>query len=121
MADLREFTEKELMDEYCYVVAVNHNNLQGLLSCIDRKGYMSSEHGWCADVYEYGEVCIVTGDYPIGNVEAAYYTVREYEALANAIKGNNTNWDETKANLEILLSLFCKDVRCHIDNGCDWV
>lgn len=119
MNDLREFTERELMDEYCYVVAVNYCNLQDLLSCINRIGYMSSIYGWDADVYEFEDTCIVTGYRPIGNLELSYDTAKKYESIARALREGNLNWETIKENLKNLLSIFCNEARGYMDEGYD--
>lgn len=119
MNEIREFTERELMDDYCYVVAVNYGNLQDLLSRIKPIGYISSKCGWDADVYEVGGVCIVMGYRPKGNLEIKYDTAIKYEKIARAIKEGNSNWMMVKDALLRLLEIFCENCRYAIDNGAD--
>lgn len=119
MNEIREYTERELMDDYCYVVAVNYCKLQDLLSCVSRIGYMSSEYGWDADVYEVDDVCIVTGYRPVGNLEIRYNTAMKYEKIARSIKEGNSNWTVVKEALRGLLGIFCDNCCYAIDNGAD--
>lgn len=117
MNEIREYSERELMDDYYYVVAVNYCNLQDLLSCENRIGYMSSEYGWDADVYEIDDVCIVTGYRPVGNLEIKYDTAMKYEKIARSIKEGNSNWTVVKEALRGLLGIFCDNCRTAIDAG----
>ena len=95
MNELHEFTERELMDEYCYVVAVNYCNLQ------------------------FEDTCIVTGYRPIGNLELSYDTAKKYESIARALREGNINWETIKENLKNLLSIFCNEARGLMDEGYD--
>jgi hypothetical protein len=102
-------TKKEVMSNYKQVICISYCNAQNLLSAKSADAYTTRPEGWAADIYEFGNVAIVTGYAPFGNLTPGYNMVRKYDLLAEEIRYNNESTD-INADLNKLLTSFILDV-----------
>ena len=95
-------TNRAVSNGYRKIITVGYCELQTLLKYESPIAYASGVYGWNYDVYQYGNVAIVTGyrSFPKG-IHADYKTVRKYEAMAS---GKN------REELEQLIKLFIDEV-----------
>lgn len=61
-------TEKAIEQNYYKIIKVGYCNLQYLLQYEEPVAYTSGVYGWNADVYDFGNIAIVTGYRPFGNI-----------------------------------------------------
>lgn len=78
-------TQKAIKEGYKKVISVSYASLQRLLKWHDPIAYTANCYGWRADIYSFGNVAIVTGYSPFGNVKPDYNLIREYEKKAEVI------------------------------------
>lgn len=102
-------TKRSVMDNYNKVIEVGYCGLQNLLRRESRSAYTTGTYGWNADVYDFGDVAIVTGYRPFGNVRPDYEVCNKYDTEAmNVIMGNG--YDTTKEKLDNLIKKFIEEV-----------
>jgi hypothetical protein len=63
-------------------------------------------YGWRSDVYKFGDVAIVTGYAPFGNIEPSYDVIQYYERKAEEIIENNWRLNTQKDLLDKLIQEF---------------
>ncbi len=104
-------TRKEVMAGYYRVISIGYCDLQDLLYFRNRIAYTSGVYGWNADIYDFGNVAIVTGYRPFGNVSVQYETVKQYNDTAREIACNyKIPYDERKELVNMLLEEFILSV-----------
>ena len=105
-------TQKAIKNGYDTIISVNYCRLQTLLSCAEPIAYTTRREGWGADIYDIdGNIAIVTGYAPFGNVKPDYETLTAYEKRAEAIRYNYTlQWDDMRDQLRDLLREFIQEV-----------
>lgn len=97
-------TKKAVMAGYDKVICAGYCTLQNLLSCESRTAYTCGVYGWNADVYDFGNVAIVTGARPFGNVRPDWDDLRAIDKRAEQVK-EACRWDyeSKKAALRALI------------------
>ena len=103
-------TKKATMKNYDYIISVGYCNLQRMLSCENVSAYTVRREGWGADIYSFGNVAIVTGYSPFGNVKANYDFCERYENEAEAICKATFQWEDRKVQLDNLINKFIAEV-----------
>mgnify|MGYP000851571857 CR=1 FL=1 len=111
-------TKKAEQNNRRNIIRVGASDLYYLLKFTEPVAYTSGVYGWNADVYGFGNVAIVTGYRPFGNIHPDYDIVEKYNQLGKEIyeeKHNSTrDWneeDEDKKNrLNKLIEEFIKEV-----------
>lgn len=105
-------TKKAVNNGYSVRVCVPYCDLQHLLALESPVAYTSRREGWAADIYDVGgNVAIVTGYAPFGNVKADYTICRKYEQEAQKIRRDcNLSYEQMKEQLRELLQRFVKEV-----------
>lgn len=105
-------TQRAIKNGYNTIISVNYGRLQSLLSCAEPIAYTTRREGWGADIYDIdGNIAIVTGYAPFGNVKPDYETLTAYEKRAEAIRYNYTlQWDDMRDQLRDLLREFVQEV-----------
>ena len=103
-------TQKAIKNGFYKVISIGYCNLQHLLNCEIETAYTTRREGWAADIYDFGNVAIVTGYAPFGNIRPDYETVKKYDNMAREIIGNIFSWDERKAALRSLIDNFIEEV-----------
>ena len=103
-------TQKAIKNGFYKVISIGYCDLQHLLNCETEAAYTTRREGWAADIYDFGNVAIVTGYNPFGNIRPDYETVKKYDNMACEIIGNIFSWDERKAALRSLIDNFIEEV-----------
>lgn len=86
-------TQRQVLDNYCYVISVGYCDLQYLLQFKSPNYYTCGVYGWNSDIYDLGNgVALSTGYRPFGNLKASYYHItRKYNEKAKKIINNYYN------------------------------
>lgn len=102
-------TKKSVMNGYCKVISIGYCGAQYLLKYQDRIAYTTGRDGWNADIYYFGNIAIVTGYRPFGNIDPDYELVNSYEKKAAAIVCNySLDYDAQKKRVNKLLNEFIR-------------
>lgn len=74
--------------------------------------YYSGVYGWYADIYEYGNIAIVTGYAPFGDIEVTKEICTKYEKIATQILycEREISYKERCEDMEQLLGKFIREV-----------
>ena len=75
-------TKKAVNAGYGTRIEVGYADLQFLLKYKDAVAYTTRIEGWGADIYDFGNVAIVTGYAPFGNFRPDYDMVHRYDKAA---------------------------------------
>ena len=78
-------TKKAVNAGYGIRICIGYADLQHLLYYRSPVAYITRAEGWAADIYDFGNVAIVTGYAPFGNVKPDYELVRCYDRMAREI------------------------------------
>ena len=78
-------TKKAIMAGYTKCISVGYCSMQYLLRYEEPIAYTSGVYGWNADIYSFGNICIVTGYRPFGNIHPDYEVIEKYELEASKI------------------------------------
>ena len=103
-------TQKAIKNGFSKIISVGYCNLQHLLNCETETAYTTRREGWAADIYDFGNVAIVTGYAPFGNIRPDYETVKKYDNMDREIIGNIFSWEERKNALRALIENFIEEV-----------
>jgi len=104
-------TRSVVNNGYVTRISVGYCNLQSLLNYINPVSYTCGVYGWNADIYEIGDIAIITGYRPFGNISPSYDICQKYEEEANKIRNNFTiSWEKEKELLNELIITFIKEV-----------
>lgn len=106
-------TTKKAMNKGFFTVSVGYCNLQDLLAYEEPVAYTSGVYGWNADIYTFGNIAIVTGYRPFGNVRGVdYEMIRKYETAAREIRCNaGLDYDRKKQAVQNLLADLLGEIR----------
>lgn len=104
-------TKKAVNVGYDKKICVSYCRLQTLLAYEEPVSYTTRVEGWGADIYEFGNIAIVTGYAPFGNVKPDYDVCHKYESLAEKIRYNySLSYEEQKSQLASLIREFIAEV-----------
>ena len=103
-------TKKAIMTKFNKIIAVPYCGLQYLLSYESPVAYTANREGWASDIYYMGgEVVIVTGYAPFGNVRPSRDLLKKYENKAMEIF-SDSNWEKKPYLLKDLQKEFIEEV-----------
>lgn len=104
-------TRKDVKNGYEKIIYVGYCALQRLLKCESRIAYTTRAEGWGADIYDFGNVAIVTGYAPFGNIHPKHEINEKYEAIAKTIiDANPYDWKVQKTVLRDLITVYINEV-----------
>lgn len=108
-----ETTAKSIRWQYGLLICVGYCALQDLLTYEQPQAYTHGVYGWNADVYDMsiigrGNIAIVTGYRPFGQIHPSYEVTEKYEKLAMEIK--QERHDDIRARLRELIKQFVEEV-----------
>lgn len=111
-------TKKEVKSNYRNIIRLGAVELYYLLKFTEPVAYTSGVYGWNADIYDLGNVAIVTGYRPFGNITPDYKIVEKYNQLGREIyeeehdptKDRNEEREEKENRLNQLINQFIKEV-----------
>ena len=108
-------TQKAIKANYNTIICVPYCGLQNLLNYENPVAYTERREGWAADIYDMGgEVAIVTGYAPFGNIRPSYELLERYEKQTEQIRYNHSvTWEEQREQLEQLARAFIEEVTRH--------
>lgn len=118
-------TKKEVKSNYRRIIRLGAVELYYLLKFTEPVAYTSGVYGWNADIYDLGNVAIVTGYRSFGNITPDYDVVEKYNQLGKEIyeeeHDQTKDWneeDENKKNrLNKLIKEFIKEVTKQKERG----
>lgn len=106
-----ETTTNAINDGYTSKICVGYCALQNLLQYESPVAYTASREGWAADIYDFGEVAIITGYAPFGNIRPGYELYKKYDTQARKICSDySLAWDAQKEVIQSLIREFIKEV-----------
>ena len=105
-----KITKKIVNNSFRRVYSVCYCRLQTLLSESAPAFYTCGVYGWSADIYDFGDVAIVTGYRPFGE-DVPFEIEEKYEVKARKIKEKYA-WDYSrrKKALNKLIREFLKEM-----------
>ena len=104
-------TKKAINEGYNNRICVGYCNLQHLLNYESPVAYTANSSGWGADIYDFGNVAIITGYAPFGNIRPGYEVCNKYENEAQKIRYDySIGYEEQKEKLNNLIKEFIKEV-----------
>ncbi len=102
-----ETTRASVHKAFNTIIYVGYCRLQSLLAREEPIAYTTRREGWGADVYEFGDVAIVTGYAPFGEIQVPYDLSQKYERLAEkALYDSKLSFDAQKRILRKIISDF---------------
>lgn len=111
---MKKITIKETKRIYNHIIKVDYCELQSLLNLISPFAYTSGVYGWNADVYDFGDIAIVTGYRPFGDIVASCELCHKYEQKAKEIMDwfddMPYDWDRRRDALYLLIEEFLEEV-----------
>lgn len=107
-------TKTAVLHGYSTVICTSYCAVQTLLAYENPAAYTARREGWAADVYDFGNVAIVTGYAPFGNIRPGYEVCKKYELAAEKIRYDySLTWEEQKQQLRNLIDEFIKEAVNH--------
>lgn len=111
-------TKKEVKSNYRSIIRLGAVELYYLLKFTEPVAYTSGVYGWNADIYDLGNVAIVTGYRSFGNISPDYDIVEKYNKLGKEIyeekhnpsKAWNEEREEQEKRLNQLIQKFIEEV-----------
>lgn len=111
-------TKKEVKSNYRSIIRLGAVELYYLLKFTEPVAYTSGVYGWNADIYDLGNVAIVTGYRSFGNISPDYDIVEKYNKLSKEIyeekhnpsKDWNEEREEKENQLNKLIQKFIEEV-----------
>lgn len=111
-------TKKAVQNNYRNIIRLGAVELYYLLKFTEPAAYTSGVYGWNADIYDLGNVAIVTGYRSFGNITPDYDIVEKYNKLGREIyeekhnpsKDWNEEREEQEKRLNQLINQFIKEV-----------
>lgn len=104
-------TKKAVVGMYDKVVKVGYCELQHLLRYCNADNYTCGVYGWNADIYCFGDIAIVTGYNPFGNIKLDHDKIKEYDNKAhNIICDYSLTYEQQKEQVTELLNNFLMEV-----------
>ena len=106
-------TNKQIKNNFGYIVRVGYCDLQDLLRGVDPFAYTCGVYGWDADFYNIDGVCICTGYRSLVGDNISSDIIKKYQKKAKAIKEKYTytEYKKERAALERLRQKFADEVR----------
>ena len=106
-------TNKQIKNNYGYIVRVGYCDLQDLLTYKEPFAYTCGVYGWNADFFDLDGICICTGYRSLVGERLPSDIVIKYQNKAKAIKSryNFTEYKKERAALERLRKKFADEVR----------
>lgn len=102
-------TKKAIMEGYPKTVCVGYCDLQHLLYFNEPIAYTCGVYGWNADIYDFGNIAIIMGYRPFGEIRISYDSYRKYDDKARSIIYDyNTDYETRKKKVQKLLQDFLK-------------
>lgn len=113
-----ETTKKATQNNYRNIIKIGYADLQFLLKFTEPTAYTHGVYGWNADVYDFGNIAIVTGYRPFGNISPDYKIVDKYNELGKEIyyeehdpaKDWNEEREEKENRLNQLIQKFIEEL-----------
>lgn len=104
-------TQKAIKNTYTTIIKVNYCRLQYLLNLVEPIAYTSGIYGWNADIYHFGDVAIVTGYNPFGNIVPDYDIIKAFDDRAAEILSDiKSSYEDKKQALYNLTMEFIATV-----------
>lgn len=100
-------TQKAVKENFTKVIKVGYCSLQKLLTYETPIAYTCGVYGWNADIYNFGDVAIVTGYRPFGK-SVDYNLCEEYERKAEGLQDLSRPYAERRTEADILVKEFIK-------------
>lgn len=108
-----ETTRASVHKAFNTIISVGYCRLQSLLAREEPIAYTTRREGWGADVYEFGDVAIVTGYAPFGEIQVPYDLSQKYERLAEkALYDSKLSFEAQKRILRDLIDDFILEAKC---------
>lgn len=106
-------TNKQIKNNYGYIVRVGYCDLQDLLTGCDAFAYTCGVYGWNADFFDLDGVCICTGYRSLIGERLPDDIIKKYQKKAKAIKEryNFTEYKKEFAALERLRQKFVDEIK----------
>lgn len=107
-----ETTRASVYKAFNTIISVGYCRLQSLLAREEPIAYTTRREGWGADVYEFGDVAIVTGYAPFGEIQVPYDLSQKYERLAEKVLyDSKLSFEAQKRILRDLIDDFILEVQ----------
>jgi len=104
-------TKRAVNAGYVTKICVSYCGLQHLLSYENPVAYTVRSEGWAADIYEFGNVAIVTGYAPFGNIRPGYDLCKKYDDEGRKVRYDySIGWEKQKEKLRKLIDQFIEEV-----------
>lgn len=103
-------TKKAVNNSYNKIVCVGYCGLQKLLVLEKPAAYTAGIYGWNADIYDLGDIALVTGYRPFGDIKPSLELTRKYEQEATEVIYTISNYEMQKKALKDLLNSFLEEV-----------
>ena len=104
-------TKKAVMQGYDKIICVGYCGLQHLLYHERVIAHTERAEGWGADIYDFGNIAIVTGYAPFGNIRPGYDINKKYDDQAQAIAYNyNMKYEIQIETLSDLIKQYIAEV-----------
>lgn len=97
-------TARKIKENYSKIIEVGYCDLWYLLQGSEANYYTCGVYGWNADVYTFGNVAIVTGYRPFGNIQPK--NVNKYNERAKEIWSKNWKYEDKVKKVNQLLDMF---------------
>lgn len=105
-----QVTKKQVMKNYCKVIAIGYCNAQYLLEYYNRPfAYSAGIYGRSCDYYEVQNICICTG-YNTTGKWIDHKIVKKYEDKAQKIILGKDTYEQKKKKVNKLLMKFIVEV-----------
>lgn len=97
-------TKKATQNNYRNIIKIGYADLHFLLKFTEPTAYTCGLYGWNADIYDFGNIAIVTGYRPFGNITPDYKIVDKYNELGKEIyeeeHDTSKDWNEEREEKE---------------------
>lgn len=101
---------RDVENSYSNVISVLNGKLDVILRSKEPIAFTADQHGWTADVFDFGDTAIVMGRQPFGNITADPDLCKKYERLArNTFNNSELSINDRIAVVEELLDMFVSE------------
>ena len=107
---MKKMTMKETKRIYNHIIKAGYCELQSLLNLISPSAYTSGVYGWNADIYDFGDIAVVTCYRPFGDIVASRELCQKYEQRAKEIMDWCGDWDRCRFSINLLIEEFLEEV-----------
>ena len=102
-------TRKCIKESFSTIISVNYASLQHLLTYETPQYYCTRAQDWACDIYIFGNVAIVTGYDPFGNVEPSHELRKEVDWYAeNILSSSHRDYQKKKEILRRMIDEFIR-------------